>query len=140
MENQFKDFYDVLRENLDNYRGDYERFVDYGPDLYELLSDLLNDPSLKSKYRIRICATLGYFVVPFDIIPEQIYGPHGYIDDIFLCVHVLNEVKEETGMELLDEHWNGDEELEDVLDICYTKSKEILGNKTIEILNYVGFN
>ena len=29
MENQFKDFYDVLRENLDSYREEYERFVDY---------------------------------------------------------------------------------------------------------------
>ena len=139
MENQFKDFYDVLRENLDNYRGEYERFVDYAPDIYKLLSDILNDKRLKPDMRQKTCATLGYFVVPFDIIPEQIYGPQGYIDDIFLCSHVLIEIKEENGIEFLDEHWEGDEELEDVLDVCYTQSKDILGDKTIEILNYVGF-
>jgi len=84
METQFKDFYEVLRENLDSYRGEYERFVDYGPDLYKLLADVLNEKSVPSELRIKICAALGYYVVPFDIIPEQIYGPHGYIDDIYV--------------------------------------------------------
>ena len=138
MENQFKDFYDVLRENLDSYRGEYERFVDYGPDIYKLLTDILNDKSLSPKIRIKICASLGYFVVPFDIIPEQIYGPHGYIDDIFLCSYVLKEIQEEKGTAFLDNFWEGDEEIEDVLEVCYNQSKEILGDKIQEILNYVG--
>lgn len=139
MNNQFKDFYDVLRENLDSYRGDYERFVDYGPDLYKLLADILNEKSLPPIFRIRVCAVLGYFVVPFDIIPEQIYGPHGYIDDIFLCSYVLKEVEEKMGYEFLDREWEGDEELEDVLDVCFEESKDIMGDKVEEILNYVGF-
>jgi uncharacterized membrane protein YkvA (DUF1232 family) len=139
MEDQFKDFYDVLRENLDNYRGEYESFIDYGPDIYELLTDILNEKSLNSKLRMKICAALGYFVVPFDIIPEQIYGPHGYIDDIFLCSYVLKEIQNEKGVVFLDELWNGDEDIEAVLDVCYNQSKEILGDKVSEILNYVGF-
>ena len=139
MENQFKDFYDVLRENLDSYRGEYERFVDYSPEIYKLLVDILNEKKLNSKFRMKICATLGYFVVPFDIIPEQIYGPNGYVDDIFICSYVLKEIKNEIGMEFLDEFWEGDEELEDVLNVCYTLSKEILGDKVKDVLNYVGF-
>ena len=139
MDNQFKDFYDVLRENLDSYRGEYERFIDYGPDIYELLTDILNEKSLNPELRMKVCAALGYFVVPFDIIPEQIYGPHGYIDDIFLCSYVLKEIQKEKGITFLDELWKGDEEIEDVLDICYSQSKEILGDKIKEILNYVGF-
>jgi uncharacterized membrane protein YkvA (DUF1232 family) len=139
MENQFKDFYDVLRENLDSYRGEYESFIDHGPDIYELLTDILNEKSLNPKLRMKICAALGYFVVPFDIIPEQIYGPHGYIDDIFLCSYVLKEVQNEKGIIFLDELWEGDEEIEDVLNVCYNQSKEILGDKVNEILNYVGF-
>lgn len=140
METQFKDFYDVLRENLDSYRGKYERFVDYGPDLYKLLSDILNEKSLPSEIRIKICAVLGYFVVPFDILPEQIYGPQGYIDDIFLCVYVLKEIEEQIGYDFLDREWEGDEELKDVLNVCYENSKNILGNKIDEILRYVGFD
>jgi uncharacterized membrane protein YkvA (DUF1232 family) len=140
MENQFKDFYDVLRENLDSYRGEYETFVDYSPDIYKLLVDILNEKTIDPELRIKICATLGYFVVPFDIIPEQIYGPQGYIDDIFLCSYVLKEIQEKKGIIFLDEFWDGDEELKDVIDVCYNQSKEILGDKITEILNYVGFN
>lgn len=139
METEFKDFHDVLREYLDSYRGKYERFVDYGPDLYKLLSDILNEKSLPSDIRIKICAVLGYFVVPFDILPEQIYGPHGYIDDIFLCVYVLKEIEEHIGYDFLDREWEGDEELKDVLNICYENSKNILGDNIDEILRYVGF-
>lgn len=87
---------------------------------------------------MKICAVIGYFVVPFDIIPEQIYGPNGYIDDIFLCSYVLKEIQNEKGIIFLDELWEGDEEIEDVLDVCYNQSKEILGDKVNEILNYVG--
>lgn len=139
MEKQFKDFYDVLRENLDSYRGEYERFIDYGPDIYKLLTDILNEKSLNPKLRMKICTSLGYFVVPFDIIPEQIYGPYGYIDDIFLCTYVLKDIREEKGTLFLEEFWEGDEEIEDVLDVCYNQSKEILGDKVRDILNYVGF-
>ena len=139
MEKEYKDFYDVLRENLDTYRGDYERFVDYGPELFKLLTDVLNEKSLNPKIRLKVCAALGYFVVPFDIIPEQIYGPHGYIDDIYLCIYVLKEIQDEKGIVFLDELWEGDEEIEDVLDVCYHQSKEILGEKVQEIMDYVGF-
>ncbi len=139
METQFKDFYDVLRENLDAYRGEYEQFIDHGPDLYKLLCDVLNEQSISPEIRMKTCAALGYFVVPFDVIPEQIYGPYGYIDDIFLCSHVLNHVKEEMGIDFLEELWDGEEEFVDVLNVCYSQSKEILGETVDEILKYVGF-
>ena len=40
MESEFRDFYDTLRDNLDNYTGEYESFIDYGPKLFKLLCDL----------------------------------------------------------------------------------------------------
>lgn len=140
MDNPFKDFYGVIRENLDSYKGEYERFVDYGPDLFKLLVDVLNEKSLKPELRLKVCAALGYFVVPYDILPEVIYGPHGYIDDVFLSTYVINEIKKKMGYDFLNILWEGDEELADVLDICYEQSMEILGDNIDNILSYVGFN
>lgn len=136
--NEFKFFYDVLRENLDSYRGEYERFVDYSPDLCKLLSDILSDKSLPGELRMKICAVLGYFVVPYDIIPEQIYGPYGYIDDVFLCCHIIKEIADVMGYEFLEREWEGDEELKDVVDVCYEESRKILGDKCADVLGYVG--
>ena len=138
MENQFKDFYDILRENLDSYRGEYERFVDYGPDLFRLLTEILNQKSVKSDIRLKVSAALAYYVAPFDIIPEQIYGPHGYIDDVFICVYVIKDVADELGYDFLDNIWDGEEELDEVVEECYSESTKILKDKAREILSYVG--
>ncbi len=138
MENKFKDFYDLLRENLDSYRGEYERFIDYGPDLFKLLINILNDRDIDSHIRIKINAALAYYVAPFDIIPEQIYGPYGYIDDIYVCAYVIKDIAGELGYDYLENVWEGDESLEIVVNECYNKSEEILEDKVKEVLGYVG--
>jgi len=43
------------------------------------------------------------------------------------------------GYDFLDREWEGDEELKDVIDVCYERSIEIIGDKVKEILDYVGF-
>ncbi|MEN6554082.1 MAG: YkvA family protein [Methanobacterium sp.] len=138
MENKFKDFSDLLRENLDSYHGKYDLFIDYSPELFRLLTEILNDKSIKAPVRLKISAAMAYFVAPFDIIPEQIYGPYGYVDDIFVCAYVIKDIENELGYSYLNELWEGEEELEDVIEECYKQSKDILEEKTKDILGYVG--
>lgn len=138
MDDQFKDFYDILRENLDSYRGEYDKFIDYSPDLFKLLTDILNEDDIEPEIRLKICAAIAYFVAPYDIIPEQIYGPQGYIDDIYLCAYIINDLVDSIGWEKLEEVWQGDEELQEIVNECYNKSEEILGEKKDQILIYVG--
>jgi uncharacterized membrane protein YkvA (DUF1232 family) len=135
---EFKDFYDVLRENLDNYDGDYQDFINYGPDLFKLLTDVLNENEVTADIRLKISAAIAYYVVPFDIIPETIYGPDGYIDDIFVCLYVLKEIEEMMGFEFLEELWESDTDLRLALDECYDKSKDVIDDKKEAILKYVG--
>lgn len=138
MEDKFKDFYDLIKENLDSFRGEYESFIDYGPDLFKLLVDILNDRNVVPDIRIKINAALAYYVAPFDIIPEQIYGPHGYIDDIYVCAYVIKDIAQHLGYDYLETHWEGDESLEIVIDECYDRSENILEDKVDEVLGYVG--
>ena len=135
---EFKDFYDVLRENLDNYDGDYQDFINYGPDLFKLLTDVLNENEVTADIRLKISAAIAYYVVPFDIIPETIYGPDGYIDDIFVCLYVLKEIEDQMGFEFLEELWESDTDLRLALDECYDKSKDVIDDKKDAILKYVG--
>jgi len=135
---EFKDFYDTLRENLQNFRGEYDGYIDYGPELYKLLVNLLGDKKVKPKQRLLISAALAYFIAPLDVIPEEIYGPFGYVDDIFICVYVLKKLDKELGFDFLVKHWEGEDELKEVLDECYNKSKEVVKDKVNEILLYVG--
>lgn len=136
MNNQIKDFYDTLTENLDNYNGEYESFINYGPNLFKLLCDLLNteiDPSL----RLPICGAIAYYVTPEDIISEQKYGPYGYIDDIFLASHILKIVADKHGYDFLQS--NCTFEAEAIIKECEKKSLEILNEKEVKsIIKYIG--
>ena len=136
MQATFKDFYDTLLENLDNYTGEYESFIDYGPALFKLLCDLLNADIDKS-LRPPICGAIAYYVTPEDIIPEQVYGPYGYIDDIYISSYVLKMVASRHGYEFIQERSSPD--IENIINECEAKSLEILNDDEIRsILDYIG--
>ena len=136
MNYQFKDFYDTLLENLDKYDGEYESFINYGPNLFKLLCDLLNC-EIDSSLRLPICGAIAYYVTPDDVISEHVYGPYGYIDDIYLACYVLKMVASKHGYAFLQE--NSNFEVEPIIKECETKSLEILNDDEIKnIINYIG--
>ena len=134
----FKDFSDTLRENLNSFEDDYAPFIDCGPNLFILLCDLLDDKRISRNSRLEIGAAISYFVVPNDVIPEEIYGPYGYIDDIFVSVYVLRKVAKEFGYDFLQDLWNHDTDVKEVMDDCYSNSLDLLEDKVHDILSYVG--
>lgn len=136
MNKEFKDFYDTLLENLDSYDGEYESFINYGPNLFKLLCDLLNC-EIDNSLRLPICGAIAYYVTPDDVISEQIYGPYGYIDDIYLASYVLKRVADVHGYEFLQE--NSNFEVEAIVNECENKSLEMLNEDEIKsIISYIG--
>ena len=136
MNKQFKDFYDTLLENLDSYDGEYESFINYGPNLFKLLCDLLNC-EIDNSLRLPICGAIAYYVTPDDVISEQVYGPYGYIDDIYLASYVLKHVADVHGYEFLQK--NSNFEVEAIVNECENKSLEMLNENEIKsIISYVG--
>ncbi len=138
METKFKDFYDILVENLESFNGEYASFIDYGPQLFKLLSDLLGYEGLKSQLKLKISAAIANYVVPMDVIPETVYGAYGYIDDIFITTYVIRLLADVYGYKFLENYWEGEDDLENVVELCYERSKDVLREKTTDVLNYVG--
>ena len=138
---EFKDFYCTLRENLENYNGEYASFIDCGPNLFKLLCDVLEEEILDKESRLEISAAISYYVVPMDVIPETIYGPYGYIDDIYISVYVLQRIADKYGCDLLQKVWSFNNDVKEVIQECYEKSAEVLDEDQIEaILYYVGLS
>ena len=135
---EFKDFYDTLIENLEGYDGEYAYFINCGPNLFNLLCDLLSKKEINREMRLEISAAIAYYVAPDDIIPEEIYGPYGYIDDIFVSVYVLREVAKEFGYDYLQNLWKHETDVKEVMDDCYDNSLELLEDKVHAVLSYVG--
>lgn len=137
----FKDFYDVLVENLSSYQGVYASFIDYGPNLFRLLCDLFEEDVIDEESRLRLSAAISYYIIPMDIIPEAVHGPYGYIDDIFITVYVLRTIADKHGYDFLQKIYKGHENIEDVMDECFDHAFEALDDDEMNaILSYVGLS
>ena len=133
-----KTYYDFLKYEINNFEGDFDNFILYIPEFFKLLCDLLEEDILKEEKRM-INTALAYFVVPNDIIPEDIYGPMGYVDDIYVCSVVLKQLYNKYE-NLICKHWDYDEDFNSVLSTCYKESHKILKEKNLidDIFNYTG--
>lgn len=132
----FKDFYDTLCNNLEEYAGEYDEYIDFGPALFKALCDLLKsdiDPALRSP----ICGAIAYYVTPDDVIPEHRFGPHGYIDDIYLSCYVLKMVSDIHGWDFINQA--ASRNVKDMVVECESETLTFLKDVEIRrILDYCG--
>ena len=105
-------FYDRLREHI-HFRGagKLSDLLLLVPDMFILLWRLVNDDRVSGKNKGLLISGIAYFIAPFDLIPEAIVGPIGYIDDLVLSVFILNKILTDTDPAVLREHWSGDDDV-----------------------------
>ncbi len=135
-------FYDTLRvkiikeveKHTGKLPGDALRMLLLVPDVFILLVRLTLDRNVPKAARTMIGGTLAYFILPFDLLPEAILGPVGYLDDLVLAAAVLSQV---FGGELepyARKHWSGDEDLRVVLSDITLTAHKLLGHNVYERL------
>jgi len=107
-------FYDRVRKSIQDYvdgksavLGKTAEFLMLVPDVFILLWRLTTDRRVSSKDKVLLGSAVAYFILPFDLIPEAIVGPIGYLDDLVFGVYVLNKIVNHTDPEVLREHWSG---------------------------------
>ncbi len=115
MANENSDFYAKLRNNIREWsrtkEGKANKWVDYllfAPDLFHLLCKLMIDADVPAGEKVKLTATITYFISPLDLIPEAIVGPAGYVDDIALAAYVLNGIINNVDPSIVQRHWAGD--------------------------------
>lgn len=103
----------------DVYR--YDKYLQYAPELFDCLVALssLRPPS---PLRIKIASVIGYFVTPFDLIPENLYGARGYIDDVCLTAYLLKDINKDN----LAKCWKGDTDINILIDCILKDAPEIM--------------
>ena len=101
---------------------------------------ILDDPLLPPRLRPLVLAAIAYFILPADVIPEDIHGPYGYVDDIFLCAFVADILRRETGSDALLEHnWDGEGPILPLIADILAREKALIGEEKERILAYIGF-
>jgi len=134
----YRGFYELLQEQIAGYSGEFDDILLLVPDFFRLLTNLLEDARVPKNARLLISAAIAYFVAPYDVQPEEVYGPLGYLDDLFLCTFVLRELRSSIPDEVIKGAWEAEFDLDQIADSVYEKSRESLGDKTDAILHYVG--
>lgn len=134
-----KDFYEKLKQDIETYEGRHDEFIYFTPEWFKLMTNLLDDARLPYRLKPLVSCAIAYFIIPADIISEEIHGPYGYIDDIFFCAFVVKEIEKRTKDEaLLVENWEGEGDIMQLVDQMLKDEEELIGDKKKLILDYTG--
>ncbi|HVR44246.1 MAG TPA: DUF1232 domain-containing protein [Thermoanaerobaculia bacterium] len=117
-ESRARRFYDRIRANITSYlsrkgkkAGRAQDFLLLAPDVFILLWRLTRDERVAGKHKVLLGTAIAYFIFPLDIMPEAIFGPIGFLDDLVLGVYVLNRMLADTDEQILRDHWSGSEDV-----------------------------
>ncbi len=130
-------FYDKLRAKIEAFireRGVNDAVSSYvllAPDLFVLLARLLVDKRVPTSSKTIVGLAVAYFLSPIDFIPELIVGPLGLIDDVVLAVYALNKILIDVDPIILQEHWNGEENLLEVITKVIKSANELIEKKVL---------
>ena len=143
-EERAKRFYDRVRESIHEFArnkgaiGKSAEFLMLVPDMFMLLWRLANDKRVSGKHKVLLGTGVAYFILPFDLIPEAIVGPLGYMDDLVFAVYVLNRMLNDTDPAILREHWSGEgdvlEKIRSVLNAADTLVENSVGSRLKKML------
>ena len=133
-------FEQQIQDEIERYQGPHQSLIACAPHTYRLLTHLLDDPELPSRFRPLVLVMVAYFLLPVDIISEDISGPRGYLDDLFLFAVMAQTIQQETGSaELLERSWEGPGSFQTFVSDILSQEQDLIGDQREVILWYTGF-
>jgi len=133
--NEKEEYYLNLRKKIFNWaeqKGLKNKkilgYVLLAPDFFYLLWKLSLDKDIPGEDKILIGIALFYFISPFDLLPEVIMGPVGFIDDVAIAAYVTKKIIKNAGEEKVKQYWPGEEGLIETIEKVLTKTDELIGS------------
>ncbi|HEY4641986.1 MAG TPA: DUF1232 domain-containing protein [Thermoanaerobaculia bacterium] len=127
-------FYDRIRNTIQRYIdskgamvGKTAGFLLLVPDVFILLWRLTTDARVNGKDKVLLGSAVAYYVMPFDLLPEALLGPAGYLDDLVFGVYVLNKILGNVDASILREHWSGSEDVLDSIQKVLNAAESLVG-------------
>lgn len=107
---QEQNLYDRLRAKLAGQRESGSVISDVLlllPDLTVLLVRLLRETRVPTGAKALALLGLGYVLSPIDLIPELVFGPIGFVDDLLVVAAALSRLLNYVHPDLVRSHWPG---------------------------------
>ena len=149
-EQKHKDFYIKLREKVTAWSGDktekkseYANYVLLVPDFFYLLVKLTLDDRVPAIDKAKFAGVLAYVISPIDFVPEAVFGPLGYLDDLVLVCYVLNlyiNQQDEANRAVVSELWPGDQDVLAAVQSVIQRADKWIGSSVLDKLKTVYAN
>lgn len=108
------------RSSASQAQTDVKEYLMLVPRLGKLLWRLARDPRVPARTKATLFLLGGYLASPIDLIPDALPGI-GQLDDIAIVAFVLDQMLNRVPEEIVREHWDGDEDIlqvvKEILDI-----------------------
>lgn len=130
-------FYDKMRAKIEAFireRGGNDTVAKYvllAPDLFVLLTRLMLDKRVNLPAKAIAGVAIAYFITPVDFIPEVLIGALGLLDDVVLAVYALRKILTDVDRSIVEEHWNGEEDLLKMITRVVTSADDLIGKKLV---------
>lgn len=106
------------------------------PDLVVLLVRLARDPRVPAGSKAVAVLGIGYSLSPIDLMPEILFGPIGFLDDLLIAAAAVSYIVNHIHPDLVRAHWPGPGDVLDVVKRVLAWSERLVG-KTVSRL--IGF-
>ncbi|MDD5070952.1 MAG: YkvA family protein [Candidatus Omnitrophica bacterium] len=103
---QLKKMFVVWGQSLEGKNHPFRHFLVETSSFFELLCQLAYDPLVGDENKAKLAKAIAYFILPFDLIPEAIIGPAGYLDDLVVSVLALKQILGTEGEQIIKNNWN----------------------------------
>ena len=134
-----KDIYvEMLNELFSNHNTIHYPILKYIPSFFKILKKLYSDKDICGEVKVEVNSALSYFVLENDYISD-FKSAKGYLDDLFICVYVLNDIMEYDSS-ILYKYWDLDEKPEELLRKLTQELDMNLEDSTWDILAFLGIN
>ncbi|MFH1943401.1 MAG: DUF1232 domain-containing protein [bacterium] len=138
------DFYQKLRRRIKEWseaqEGKSNRWTEWlllAPDLFHLLIRLTADPDVPLQEKARLAGVIAYFISPFDLLPELILGPTGFLDDIVLTAYAINAMINRVDPAVVRKHWAGETDILEVVQKILQAADRMIGSGLFKRLKRV---
>ena len=135
MNSEEKDFYKKIRKKINDWivtsagkNNQWSEFILLAHDLFHLLTKLSVDKEIPESKKVKLFAAIAYFVSPIDLLPEALFGPVGFLDDIALSAYVLNDIINNVDPKIVSRNWAGDKDILVLIKTIVANANNFLGS------------
>jgi len=93
----FLSFSEIVKKNIENYIGPHSNVLKFAPDFFDLVVGLYKK-DMPYPYKEIVNSAISYFVLPNDLLPEDKLGAFGYLDDLYLCAHIIKKFESDENL------------------------------------------